>query len=357
LNATTGAITGTPTAAAASTFTITASDSQTLTISKSFTITVRSGLVLTAALPDGVLQTLYRFVFVSGGTPGYAISVASGSLPDGLGFDLAAGSITGTPTRSGAFRFTLQVSDGSQPSLTASRDYTLTIALPTLPAVTLTPLLDSTPSASQPSFGVSMGSGYPVDLTGTAAISFKPISGPVDPDIKFANGQTTASFTVPAGQTTALSGVTPMAFSAGTTAGTITLTVVLSANGTPVLPNPALTKAIVVPPAAPSISSVRMVTTPNGINVLVSGYSNTREIAGATLTFTAGSGASLTTGAFTVPVQAFQDWYASSNSAAFGGQFLLTVPFKLTAGSASLLTAVEVSLTNSIGRTTVSGGF
>src|ERR1035438_5690278 len=46
---------------------------------------------------------------------------------------------------------------------------------------------------------------------------------------------------------------------------------------------------------------------------------------------------------------AFQTWYASDASDAYGGQFTYTQPFAITTGSVSTLQSVTVTLTNSQG--------
>jgi hypothetical protein len=351
-----GTITGTLQSTGSGAFTITATDAQKQTASKSFTISTKPGLVLPGSLPDGVVGQAYSAATVSGGTAPYSVTIA-GDWPDGLTIG-AAGDVTGKPSQPGTFRFTLRASDSSQPSLTAAQDYSITIAVPPLPGVTISRLSGTATAGTQPSFGVTLDQNYPLDLNGTAKISFQPLAGPGDPDVRFANGQTTMTFTIAAGQTEAVSAVVgPMAFSAGTTAGTITITGTLSSGGQVIPPDPAFTKTVDVPAAPPVISSVRMVLTPSGINVLVTGFSNTREVSGATLGFTADSSTSFPTSQFDVPVDAFRSWYISTDSAGFGGQFLLTVPFTFTQGSAALLKSVNVSLTNSAGRTTASGGF
>jgi hypothetical protein len=62
------------------------------------------------AVPDGVMASNYNGdLVVSGGTAPYTISLLSGALPAGLSF--TGGSITGTPTDTGKFAFTLQVAE------------------------------------------------------------------------------------------------------------------------------------------------------------------------------------------------------------------------------------------------------
>lgn len=77
-----------------------------------------------------------------GGAEPYAYAIVAGRLPDGLFFDEHNAEIYGTPTESGDFAFTLQVTDSSPgpvgPFVT-SADYTLRVKsnLVTLPATTL----------------------------------------------------------------------------------------------------------------------------------------------------------------------------------------------------------------------------
>ena len=49
----------------------------------------------------------------TGGKPPYAFTVPSGTLPTGLTLSQTAGTITGTPTQTGTFTFTAQVTDST----------------------------------------------------------------------------------------------------------------------------------------------------------------------------------------------------------------------------------------------------
>ncbi len=88
------------------------------------------------APPPGEVGVAYsRQLTVNDGTSPYAWSVSSGSLPAGLTLNAGTGLLSGTPTASGSFTFTVQVTDASGPS--ATRSVTLVIAA--APAVTFAP--------------------------------------------------------------------------------------------------------------------------------------------------------------------------------------------------------------------------
>ena len=107
LNANTGAITGTPTAAGAYTFTVTATDANATTASKSFSGSIAAALAITTAtLPTPVLSQAYsQSVATSGGLAPISFAITSGALPAGLTLNANTGSVSGTPTSSGAYTF------------------------------------------------------------------------------------------------------------------------------------------------------------------------------------------------------------------------------------------------------------
>jgi hypothetical protein len=70
-----------------------------------------SQLKLSPPTAQGTVGVAYNAVSsVSGGTPPYFFSVASGSLPPGLVLNSTTGSIAGTPSAAGTYKFTLNVS-------------------------------------------------------------------------------------------------------------------------------------------------------------------------------------------------------------------------------------------------------
>ena len=101
----------------------------------------------------------------------------------------------------------------------------------------------------------------------------------------------------------------------------------------------------------PGIVSVTITQASSGFTVMVTGYSNTREITQASFTFTPQAGSQVQTTTFTPSgvAAAFQSWYAADASDMVGSQFLYMQPFTITSGSVSTLQSVTVTLTNSQG--------
>jgi hypothetical protein len=82
--------------------------------------------ITTTTLPDGTVTVPYSATLVSvGGTAPYTYSLVSGSLPPGLTL-FPSGMVTGTPTASGTFTFTIKVTDSA--AGTATEVFTVTVA-------------------------------------------------------------------------------------------------------------------------------------------------------------------------------------------------------------------------------------
>jgi uncharacterized repeat protein (TIGR01451 family) len=117
LNASTGAITGTPTAYGTSSFTAKVVDSTGTaagTTTSSCSIVVAPPIALTCAVATGQMGVAYNSsLAATGGAGGYVFSIASGSLPAGLTLNASSGAITGTPTAYGTSSFTAKVVDST----------------------------------------------------------------------------------------------------------------------------------------------------------------------------------------------------------------------------------------------------
>ncbi|MBK5570336.1 putative Ig domain-containing protein [Ensifer sp. SSB1] len=146
LNATSGAITGTPAAAALGTanFTITATAAVTGSASASYSIatTAPAFVIMPAtgtALSAGIVGTPYSdaSIAASGGVGAISYAVTSGSLPAGLSLNASSGAITGTPTAAGFFgTATFTVSATAATSGSAAASYTISVGAP---PIVLTP--------------------------------------------------------------------------------------------------------------------------------------------------------------------------------------------------------------------------
>ncbi|WP_200948976.1 putative Ig domain-containing protein, partial [Frateuria sp. Soil773] len=163
-------ISGTPTAAGTFNLIASARDSSTgngpFTTGQLFTLTVNApALALSPA--GGTLAGSYGNAYsqafgASGGTAPYGYSLI-GTLPAGLSFDAATGSISGTPTQTGSFPISVTAIDsstGTGAPFSVSNSYTLQISAAT---ITLTPttLPNGTVGTAYPaaSFGASGGIG------------------------------------------------------------------------------------------------------------------------------------------------------------------------------------------------------
>ena len=127
LNAASGALTGTPSSASTFSFTVTATDSVGATGSRAYSVTINPGITIgPATLPASTVGVAYtQSITATGGNGTYTFSVSSGALPTGLVLNASTGALTGTPTASGTFNFTLTATDGL--GATGSRAYSLLI--------------------------------------------------------------------------------------------------------------------------------------------------------------------------------------------------------------------------------------
>lgn len=238
---------------------------------------------------------------------------------------------------------TITVVDPNQIAVAGSQIFTITASPATASASA-----EANVEAGQNASLTLTVSPYPAPITATLTMEFTP-SPPntvSDPSVLFPNNTTTDVIQIPANNTAAIPAVD---FATGSTAGTITLTIKLTASGQDITPASLAPVTVAVPASPPVINSVTLERSGNTLTVVIFGLSSTRDMSQATFHFTAASGASLKTRELTVDLTgAFANWYQSTNSDNFGTTFLYTQAFTLSS-EATDVGSVSVTLTNSQG--------
>ena len=137
LNAATGALSGTPTAAGSFTFSVQVTDSSTgsgapFSASRSYTLSVNAPTITVTPVTLTAPQVGAAFsqqLTAQGGDATYTFALGSGSLPAGLSLG-AGGLLSGTPTAAGSYSFAVTVTDGL--GFTGTQNYSVTVTAPTL---------------------------------------------------------------------------------------------------------------------------------------------------------------------------------------------------------------------------------
>ncbi len=166
--------------------TVTDSESPTVSVSATFTLTIAPATSLsittTSPLPNATLNAAYSTtIAATGGCAPYKWSLARGSsLPAGLALTSGSSSatISGTPTVTGTYKFTLQVTDSESPALTVSASFLLTstespnVTCPTTVNLTLCGMYFLGLRGFNTSKGpVGLGGGFVADNAGHVATS------------------------------------------------------------------------------------------------------------------------------------------------------------------------------------------
>ncbi|WP_426000809.1 putative Ig domain-containing protein [Caulobacter sp. DWR1-3-2b1] len=189
LNASTGVISGTATAAGAYSVTVTATDANSMTDAKTYTGTILAGVsITTASLPTPILSQAYsRTLATSGGTAPVTFAVTGGALPAGLSFNASTGVISGTATAAGAYSVTVTATDAN--SMTDAKTYTGTIAAvlaaPITGPVSTSVLANSSANAivlnltggASTSISIGSAAGHGVATTSGLSVSYTPTAG------------------------------------------------------------------------------------------------------------------------------------------------------------------------------------
>ncbi|NLR99811.1 cadherin-like domain-containing protein, partial [Rhizobium sp. P38BS-XIX] len=142
LDASTGVISGIPTAGGTFNVTVKATDSGTGTGApfngtRAYTLTINAPSVAIApnTIANPSVGVIYSQTFTtSGGTAPYTYAVTGGTLPTGLAFNAATAVLSGTPTAAGSFSFSITTTDSSTGAgpYSNTETYSVTVAAPTL---------------------------------------------------------------------------------------------------------------------------------------------------------------------------------------------------------------------------------
>ncbi len=143
LNASTGAVTYTPTTGytGLDSFTFTVGNGTNTSVTATVSITVNPLQIVTTTLPNGTIYADYDQTLAVSSAPGATItfSLFSGTLPTGLQLNTTTGQISGIATNANGgapFNFTIQISDGV--GGTATQAFAVAIAPP---SITVTPTI------------------------------------------------------------------------------------------------------------------------------------------------------------------------------------------------------------------------
>ncbi|HMZ20687.1 MAG TPA: putative Ig domain-containing protein, partial [Blastocatellia bacterium] len=185
LNASTGALTGTPTTAGTFNFTITATAGA-CSGQQSYSLTIGCATITLASPANGEAGVNYAGSVAASPSGSYTYSVTAGGLPSGLALNSTTGAVTGWPSITGTYTFTIKAQTTN--GCSGQQSYTLVIACPTITLSALAmPTLNSpynqvvtaSPSGGNYSFAVTTGA-LPTGLSlnaATGAITGTPTAG------------------------------------------------------------------------------------------------------------------------------------------------------------------------------------
>ena len=194
--ASTGTLSGTPTASGTFNISVLATDSVGATTSDSYSLTVNPATdpalsISPSSLPASTVGVAYSQKFTASGGSSITLS-ESGTLPAGLTFTASTGTLSGTPSASGTFSLTVKATDSAGD--TTSQNYSL--------------IINPTPSISPSSLSAgTVGVAYSEQFTatgGTGAVTLSE-SGSLPAGLTFTASSGTLSGTPTASGTSSFS--------------------------------------------------------------------------------------------------------------------------------------------------------
>ena len=253
-----GNLSGTPTATGTSSFTVKVTDANGQSATEAASISISAGVSTTfSAPPSAAVGGAYSDTLsAAGGTAPYTWSVNAGTLPAGITLS-SAGVLSGTPTTTGSYPFTVNVTDANKGVATASITLVVTAALTlTFPAppsgvvgTAYTDTFTATSGTTPYTFSISAGT-LPAGLTlnaSTGVVSGTPTTAGISSfTVKVTDAKSaTATF---ATSITILSSMLTLAMtsSAATAApgGTVTYTITATNSGQVALTGATFTDAL-----------------------------------------------------------------------------------------------------------------
>jgi hypothetical protein len=338
-----GRVEGMPRAAGSYAPTLTVADARGFTASQTCPIRVEppalriTGCPVSAAILAEPYSTTVK---ANGGLPPYRWSL-DGDLPAGLAL-LAEGVISGAPRVAGDYTFRLNVRDSE--GRTASQSCSVAVGTPPLPAIRITGIPGIVEPARTDMLAViELAEPYSLPIDGLLTLAVNAETGQMDsrtnqadPSLRFASGQRTGRFSVPAGSTR----VSLRLASTGTVASTATMSIEWLRRGSEriaALPSPRIFR---LPAAAPVITDACLATAAGATVVQLTGYTTTRELRRMELR------AGEVTRSVDLNPPALE-WFQNEQSIRTGGAFSLHLP--LESGSPI---PVSVSVSNAAGAST-----
>jgi hypothetical protein len=317
---------------------------QTFTQACSLNVTPSMLHITTACpLPDAKLGQNYSVQMqAAGGIAPYQFDFF-GFLPEGMRVS-SDGKISGIPNALGGEAFLVRVTDAQ--SKTTTSVCSVGVGLPAVPQISITGLpAIAPPAATNIAATARLSQAYTQPITGQITLNAQPDTqspqgdaNQPDPRLRFANGQATINFVIPAGST-------QLSFPLGST-GTVASTVMVSLGqlrsagvDLPLYPTPFIFR---IAPAAPVVTSACYTRTSTGINLQVNGYSTTRELTRTDVTIG-------TTQFHTDLTGIAAAYFSAPETIRAGGSFALTLPYQLDIGPNDPISSATVNLFNTVG--------
>lgn len=188
----TGVISGTPTEEGGFTFTVQAENQYGIDTAEYSIVIGKDPVITSDDPPDGQIDLPYDFTVVAGGPGPITFAIVAGALPDGLTLDPVTGRISGTPTETGTFTFTVRaqnaygvddvvytmVIDETPPTTTTTKATTSTTKASTTSTTSRAGAGGSSTSSSSTSASTTSPSATSATSSATGPFSTSPSSSP-----------------------------------------------------------------------------------------------------------------------------------------------------------------------------------